>query len=191
MQDGDTDADVLQGSTVWLTITNATVTCALTSLFGAVSTAADRSVVGRSVTALKRSVRNSRLYRWATYEPDDQITINLNDAVLGTPVAKALVLLTGTLPKAVRASATTRYYRTAESVFLAAPLRFLGMGLFVVGSLGVAATLTPNSVLRGETVGYAALATVGMLVSRVRTPWRTLSNATVVQLWRRGQEPDD
>jgi len=151
-----------------------------------ISTALNHSAIRRTVAVLGQFGRSSTLYQWATETPDE-ISVDLNDAIFGIPIAKIVYFAGETYPRARRSSSAVKYYRTLEVAVRSAPLRLLGTGLLIVGVLGTASSLATESTTVRRLLSFIMLAGIGVLISRIRTSWAALSDATVVKLWKRNR----
>jgi len=160
------------------------------ALIGRVSAALNHSVIKQSIDAFSRFTRASVLYRWMTETPDE-ITVDLNQAAFGAPVARLLVFATETYPAAIRDSTVVGQYYDFERTVLSAPLRILGIALLLTGLLGLTASLFFAAATQRQTLTWVTLVGTGLLISRIETSWGDLSDAKVVKLWQRRWSKDN
>lgn len=127
-----------------------------------------------------RWIRNARLYRWLTADPEPNvITVDLRDSRALAPLLFLLDRTLAVLVPAVINARTRRLAATLTRWFVAAPLHRLGVGTVSLSGVGLAAAALTGSLTRIVAALLLGGVAVGLVLRTDRRSWRDLRTTTL------------
>jgi len=130
-----------------------------------------------------RWIRNARLYRWLTADPEPNvITVDLRDSRVLAPLLSLLERTLAVLVPAVINARTRRLAGALRRWFVAAPLHRLGVGTVSLSGVGLAAAALTGTLTRIVAALLLGGAAVGVVLRTDRRSWRDLRTTTLGRL---------